>query len=164
LNGEWRDALEVLEQALAIARERRLLFGESGVFSVMVAAYLGLGNRGKALAVADESITLSRQRGARLWEFSALLIRIRALRELHGIQATKDIETTLAEADAWLKMSGAKSYEPFLHVERAELARLVGDAATRERELRDAHRLFTEIGAPIRATEVAKELGLATAS
>jgi hypothetical protein len=55
-------------------------------------------------------------------------------------------------------MSDAKSYEPFLHVERAELARLVGDEATRERELREAHRLFTEIGAPIRAAEVAKEL------
>jgi hypothetical protein len=55
-------------------------------------------------------------------------------------------------------MSGAKSYDPFLHVERAELARLAGDEATRQRELRDAHRLFTEIGAPIRAAEVAKEL------
>jgi hypothetical protein len=33
----------------------------------------------------------------------------------------------LAEADAWLGMSGAKSYEPFLHVERAEFARLRGD-------------------------------------
>jgi hypothetical protein len=55
-------------------------------------------------------------------------------------------------------MSGAKSYEPFLHVERAELARLVGDESTRQRELREAHRLFLEIGAPLRAAMVAKEL------
>jgi hypothetical protein len=55
-------------------------------------------------------------------------------------------------------MSGAKSYEPFLHVERAELARLTGDEATRRLELREAHRLFVEIGAPIRAEEVAKDL------
>ena len=54
-------------------------------------------------------------------------------------------------------MSGAKSYEPFLRVERAELARLNGDDATRQRELREAHRLFLEIGAPIRAEQVAKE-------
>jgi hypothetical protein len=33
----------------------------------------------------------------------------------------------LAEAEAWLEMSGAKSYEPFLHVERARLARLIID-------------------------------------
>jgi hypothetical protein len=46
---------------------------------------------------------------------------MRALRELHGIQATSEIEATFAEAKAWLEMSGAKSYEPFLHVERAEL-------------------------------------------
>jgi hypothetical protein len=57
-------------------------------------------------------------------------------------------------------MSGAKSYEPFLHVERAELARLTGDEAARERELREAHRLFVEIGVSIRAAEVARELGL----
>ena len=55
-------------------------------------------------------------------------------------------------------MSGAKSYEPFLHVERAELARLTGDDASRERALREAHRLFLKIGAPIRAAEVAREL------
>jgi len=56
-------------------------------------------------------------------------------------------------------MSGAKSYEPFLHVERAELAKLTGDEVAREREIREAHRMFLEIGAPIRAAEVAKELG-----
>jgi hypothetical protein len=51
-----------------------------------------------------------------------------------------------------------------VYLERAELAKLTGDEATRVRELREAHRLFLEIGAPIRAAEVAKELGLATAS
>jgi hypothetical protein len=85
---------------------------------------------------------------------------MRALRETQGLQAKREIESALAEADAWLEMSGAKSYEPFLHVERAELARLYADEATRQRELREAHRLFLEIGAPIRAAEVAKELGL----
>ena len=70
----------------------------------------------------------------------------------------------LAEADACLEMSGAKSYEPFLHVERAELARVVGDEVGRQRELREAQRLFVEIGAPIRAEQVAKELSLPAAT
>jgi hypothetical protein len=39
-----------------------------------------------------------------------------------------------------------------------ELARLNGDDTARQRELREAHRLFLEIGAPIRAEQVAKEL------
>jgi hypothetical protein len=83
---------------------------------------------------------------------------MRALREIQGVQAASEIEAALAEAEAWLEISGAKSYEPFLCVERAELARLTGDKAARERELREAHRLFLEIGAPIRAEQVAKEL------
>jgi tetratricopeptide (TPR) repeat protein len=158
LNGAWHDALEGLEKALAISRERRLLSPEGGMLAGMAAAYLGLGDRSKALALAEEAVAVSRRRGSRLWEFSALLTRIRVLRETQGVQARGEIEATLAEADAWLEMSGAKSYEPFLHVERAELARLIGDEAARERELREAHRLFAEIGAPIRAAEVAKEL------
>jgi hypothetical protein len=56
--------------------------------------------------------------------------------------------------------TGGRTWEPFLHVERAELARLTGDEAAHERELREAHHLFLEIGAPIRAAKVAKELGL----
>jgi hypothetical protein len=41
---------------------------------------------------------------------------------------------------------------------RAELAKLTGDESSRERELREAHCLVLEIGAPIRAEEVAREL------
>ena len=55
-------------------------------------------------------------------------------------------------------------FEPHVHLERAELARLSGDEAARQRELKEAHRRFTEMGAPIRAAEISKELGLATAS
>lgn len=123
----------------------------------MAAAHLGLGDRARALTLAEEAIAVCRRRGG--WEFSALLTRIRALRETRGLQATRESEAALAEAEAWLEMSGAKSYEPFLHVERAELARLTGDDATRQRELREAHRLFLEIGGPIRAEQVAKDLG-----
>jgi hypothetical protein len=158
LNGAWHEALEVLGTALTIARERRLSLQEGGMLAAMAAAHLGLGDCERALALAEEAIAVIRQRGSRLWESSALLTRIRALRETPGLQATREIEAALAEADAWLEMTGAKSYEPFLHVERGELARLSGDEAASQRELREAHRLFMEIGAPIRAGEVAKEL------
>lgn len=164
LNGAWHDALELLGTALTIGRERRLSLLEGSVFAAMAAAHLGLGDFAKALALAEEAIAVGRRRGARLREFSALLTQARALRETQGVQATREIEAALAEAQAWLEMSGAKSYEPFLHVERAELARLAGDEATRQRELRAAHQLFTEIGAPIRAEQVAKELSLPAAT
>jgi hypothetical protein len=158
LNRAWHEALEVLGMALTIARERRLSLPEGDVLAAMAAARLGLGDRQKALTLAEEAVAVCRRRGTRLSEFSAVLTWIRALREPQGVRATSEIEAALAEADAWLEMSGAKSYEPFLCIERAELARLTGDDAARERELREAHRLFTEIGAPIRAAEIAREL------
>jgi hypothetical protein len=61
-------------------------------------------------------------------------------------------------------VTGAKTYEPFVCNERAEPGRWLGDEVTRVRALREAHRLFMEIGAPVRAAEVAKELGLANAA
>jgi len=46
-----------------------------------------------------------------------------------------------------------------LSLERAELARLIGDGAARERALREAHRLFTEMGATARAEQMARQIG-----
>lgn len=160
MNCAWHDALEALEQALRIGKERRLRNYESRALAAIAEAHLGLGDREKALAIAQESIALSRRLGTRLWEFPAQLVRMRAFRECQGFQAAREIEAALAETYAWIEMTGANSYEPFVHVERAELARLSDDEAVRERELREAQRLFTEIGASTRAAEVAKELRL----
>ncbi len=164
LNGTWRDALEALEQAFAIGRERQLRVWEGRVLGAMAAAHLGLGDRARALTLAEEAIGFTRRLGSRLWGFSALLTRIRALRETQGLRATSEIKAALAEADASIEMSDAKSYEPFVHVERAELARLNGDDDTRRRELHGAHRLFTAMGASAHAERLAKELGLSVAS
>ncbi len=49
---------------------------------------------------------------------------------------------------------------PPIDLETAELARLRGDDAARERALRKAHRLYTEMGAIGHADRMAKELGL----
>ncbi len=159
LNQTWHDALEALEQALAIGRERRLILVEGRVLAAVAAAHLGLGDRAKALALAGEAIAACHRLGTRSWEFSAVLIRIRALRETQGLQATREIEAALDEAHAWFETSGGKSYEPFLHVERAELAHLRNDQAMRARELDEAHRLFAAMGATARADEVARRIG-----
>jgi len=55
--------------------------------------------------------------------------------------------------------TGADQYGPLISLERAELARLFGDSAARERALREAHRLFTEMGASVRAEQVARQIG-----
>ena len=61
----------------------------------------------------------------------------------------------LDQAAALVKATGARVHLPFVHLERAKLA---ADDAGRGRELREAHRLFVEIGAPLRAAQVAREL------
>ena len=48
--------------------------------------------------------------------------------------------------------------EPDRLEERARLARLTGDGAAAERELREAHRLYEAIGATGHAGRLAKEL------
>ncbi len=56
-----------------------------------------------------------------------------------------------------MEVTGAVAFAPFIHIERARVAELDGDSAGRERELREAQRLFTEMGAPIRAEQMAPE-------
>jgi hypothetical protein len=53
----------------------------------------------------------------------------------------------------------ARSEEPLVRVELAELARLTGDDVGRERELRKAHTLFAEMGAEGHAAALSRELG-----
>ncbi len=54
---------------------------------------------------------------------------------------------------------GARSFEPFIHEQRARLKRAAGDEPGARRELREAHRLYTEMGATGHAERVERELG-----
>jgi hypothetical protein len=159
LNRAWRDALQALEQTVAIGRERQVRLWEAPALAGMAAAQLRLGDEAKALAIAEEATAVSHWQGTHLWEFAALCRRVGALRETQGVEAASETQASLAEAAAWIEWSGAKSYEPFLQLELAELARLTGDEASREQALREAHRLFVEIGATARAEQVAREIG-----
>jgi hypothetical protein len=59
---------------------------------------------------------------------------------------------------ALVRSTGAISYEPQILVERALLAELLGDRVGRTDFIREAHRLFTAMGATERAERLAKEL------
>ena len=72
----------------------------------------------------------------------------------------RDDRGELATARTSSRRRAPGCYRPSLHEERAELARRSGDAPTRDRELREAHRLYTEMGATGHAERLAKELGL----
>jgi hypothetical protein len=93
-------------------------------------------------------------------EATARLTLALALCAGDGRKARAAVEEILAAADALIHDTGARVLEPQLEEARAELARVVGDAAERERHLREAHRLYGAVGATGHARRLAGELGL----
>jgi hypothetical protein len=91
-----------------------------------------------------------------VWEIHALLARARVLRMTDGATSAPRIADDLRAAEALITRTEAHAYTPFV------LARLVGDAATHQRELRAAHQLFTAMGATGHAERLTKELGRAS--
>jgi hypothetical protein len=94
---------------------------------------------------------------------SAWLDRARVLRILDGLAARREIEDALHEAERLARERGDRASLPFVHEERAELALLLGDEATRARELREAQRLFLEMGAPLQAERIEVKLRVCAA-
>ncbi len=72
----------------------------------------------------------------------------------------EEIEAALARTLELTRDGDTKAFEPLVHVELAELAGQSGDQERRERELLEAHRLFTQIGATGHAERVAAELAI----
>src|SRR5262249_30016407 len=92
-----------------------------------------------------------------LFECVARLSLAQVLLRTEGLAARDAIEAALARAQTLVDETGAEVSAPFIHLERAELARLAGDAPARQRELREAQRLFSATGATARAEQVARE-------
>ena len=155
----YPEAVTALESVRAIVQESHTAFEfETEAVSAVAEAHVGSGDHSRALQAADEAVMLVRLRGLRLLEPGAQLALARVLLRTSGLESRSAIEAAFGDALRSSRETGQKIFEPFICLERAELARLSGDETTRQRELREAHRLFLEIGAPIRAEEVAKEL------
>jgi class 3 adenylate cyclase/tetratricopeptide (TPR) repeat protein len=159
MRDEWKRAVEALERALAITRERRTAIeAEGSNLGTLGECYLGLGDPERARAKAMEGGEVARAHGNPFNETYARLALARILLGSAGPAAHAEIEAALARALELTRDTGAKAFEPLVHVELAELARQSGDEEGRERELREAHRLFTEIGASGHAERLAGEL------
>jgi class 3 adenylate cyclase/tetratricopeptide (TPR) repeat protein len=160
LAAQWAEAVAVLEDGLTLARGRRAsLWAEVLMLAVLAESYAGAGNHRLARARAEEALALARRRETRTQEIEAQLALARVLLRAEGAAARHDVEAALERALGLVMGTGARAFEPYLHVERAALARATGDEAARQHELREAHRLFIEMGAPIRAEQVATQLG-----
>jgi len=157
LNEQWSDAAVTLGHTLADMRERQAgLHLEALVLADLAHAVVALGGCGRARVLADEAVSASRQ--ARGSEVYALLARAQVQRLSDGARAAAAIEADLRQAMAEVERTEARAYAPLIHVERAELARLLGDDAAYQCELREALRLFVAMGATGHAERISRQL------
>ncbi len=155
--GSYAEAVTSSERSRAIARESHAAFEMEPLAAACLAeAYAHTAEPERALRTAEEAVAGARQYAPGMEPFAQLAL-VRVLLRTQGLAARSAIEEALEELSQTIEQMGLKTLNSLVSLERAELARLAGDEAARQRELREAHRLFLEIGAPIRAAEIAKE-------
>ena len=81
------------------------------------------------------------------WGVDACCVLVDALLASEGAAARAEIETTLAQAFAWLGESSAEVFRPRILEARAAVAAVLGEEAARERDLTEAVRLYRALGA-----------------
>jgi class 3 adenylate cyclase/tetratricopeptide (TPR) repeat protein len=159
LAGDWNGAAAAIEPGLSITRARRIgLQFEALMLAMLARARSAQGDHALARATADEGVAAVRRHGTKLWACTAQLALAEVLLAGEGAAAREAIAAALDETDALVVEMGAESHRPFIHVERAALAKAIGDKAGRRRELRRAQELFTAMGATVRAAAVAAAL------
>jgi adenylate cyclase len=161
LDGEYSEAAAAAERSLQIARDTRTGLMDEAVQLVSLAdAHLGLGETDRGLVVAEEAAAVARRRSTQVYEARALVTLARGLLEDEGPELRGRAQEVLSRALSLIDETGNEALRPFVHLEQSKLARLAGDEEARERELREAHRLFTEMGATGHAERLARELGI----
>jgi class 3 adenylate cyclase/tetratricopeptide (TPR) repeat protein len=159
MRGEWARARDALERSMALARERRTAMDAEGLrLGILAEAYLGLGEQERARGLAREGIEAARATGGAGNEILATLAFARATFASPRELAHEEVAAALERALAVARDMESMPFEALIRVELAELARRRGDEDGRERELREAQRLFTEMGASGHATRVTAEL------
>jgi MalT-like TPR region len=158
-NEEWSASEDAERRALEIARKSGVGFGVTAwALCFLAEAGLGRGESRAALELAEEALTEARHSGGRLFEMDALLTRARALLRSEGAARAIDAQRTLAEVRQLIAETGALCRDPVVHEVAAEIAGLLGDDATRERELREAHRRLADMGALEHARRLARQI------
>jgi hypothetical protein len=114
----------------------------------------------RARTTAFRAVEIALRRETPIFELRAQLAVARVLRALDRGAASGEIEAALERSTAILEKTGARSYEPFIHEERAGLAQVLGDGGRYERELREAYRRFAHMGATGHAERLAGKLTL----
>jgi class 3 adenylate cyclase/tetratricopeptide (TPR) repeat protein len=151
-NGELAAARAVVERALATGRGR---YFSVQLLSALAETLSRQGEHDHACETAREAIAVAEATGQS--EISAQIALARVLRSADGPLPEEEIDEALSRAAARIDEFGAHVYRPQVHEEHAELARLRGDEAECRRELGEALRLYTKMGATGHAERLSGE-------
>jgi tetratricopeptide (TPR) repeat protein len=152
VSGRAEQAADSARSLLALQRETgAALAQEPEALANLAEALLQAEQHDEALSSAEEAIDVSRRIPRRFFEIRGHLIRALCLMRSGGAGASSDVEAALAEAESLVEQTGALVLSPYLHEARAELSGVRGDESTQDHHLREAHRLYTEMGASGRA-------------
>ncbi|MBI3768552.1 MAG: AAA family ATPase [Deltaproteobacteria bacterium] len=154
--GDWEEALTAAEHA-QVLRHEALQF-EGATLALTAHAWLRLGNLERAGVLADEAVASTRAGGTLGSEIEARIVRARVLIGLGDGLTLAAARVDLARALELIAETGARACEPHVREILADLAAAEGDPTARERELRAAHRLYTEMGIAPHAERVTKAL------
>jgi hypothetical protein len=156
LRGEWREAVRLFEEGVALANEHGVyLEGEGQDLAALAHAYVEIGESERAKETAERGIVLVRERGSKIQELLNVVALARAEVALGHDEV---VDSLLERAEALIATMGAAAFLPALAEIRAERALRKGDQAGWRAELTEAHRLFTETGATGHATRLARAL------
>jgi tetratricopeptide (TPR) repeat protein len=145
--GRWNDAIGILELIADRVRLGRLTF-EPIVRTFLAEAYLGAGDPLRARITGEGALVAAQQRGTRSFEARAYMALARVLLGTEGAAARQQLEAIFAAIDVLIAETGALSFEAHMRLDRAELARLLGDRESWQRELRAARAQFLAMDAP----------------
>ena len=161
LQERWSEAIESLETALDMSSELQTSV-ESRSWAVLwlAEAHAGLGEVERGVELARRALEEATTRGVAYGETAGHLILARILLAASGAEAAAEIEAELATAREQSRRMEFRPISALVLVELANLAQARGEAEEHLKCLREAHELFTEIGATGHAERIAGELAL----
>jgi hypothetical protein len=128
------------------------------VVSGQALVYSALEEHEKAIAQARSTLEESVRGGNRRAEDVARLTLAHVLLATGDPALHEEVEEIVERAEALCEETGMRVHLPPLLELRAVLAERRGDSQEGRQELREAHRLYTEMGATGHARRLAKEL------
>jgi tetratricopeptide (TPR) repeat protein len=148
--GHWQEAIPWLEEAHGSAAGSAV-----GVGRGLASGLLHCGEPERALAIARENVATAASQGRALLEISR---QIELAEVAAGCGHEAEARAALARASDLTTRIECRIQVPRIHEAAAVLAVTLGDSKQQQAELREAQRLYREIGATGHAERLAREL------